>query len=257
MFLLSGFYSFLGARKTDETLQLRHRMFGVSGIVMAAFVAWQIIYPLLPVYAAGLLISTCIIHIYVFEDEKEEARRKLKELLALEQAQKRELAETRRAAYIDGLTGVKNKHAYVEATDRLDERIRSGELKEFAMIVFDLNNLKQINDTMGHETGDRYLRDASHLICRTFVHSPVFRIGGDEFAAILEGEDYRNRHSLLKSFDRVNEENLRNGNFVVSGGLDEFRPGEDVDSHTVFERADQKMYVRKTEIKSRSSSVSA
>ncbi len=249
MFLLSGIYAFTAARKAEGSLRLRHRMIGFSGVVMAAFVSLQILYPLLPVYAAGLLLSTCIIHIFVFEEEKEESRRQLKELLALEQAQKRELGSARRMAYIDGLTKVKNVHAYAEATDDLNKRIASGDLTAFGVIVCDLNNLKQINDTMGHETGDKYICEAAHFICRVFTHSPVFRIGGDEFAVLLEGDDYENRSSLLNTFETKMEENRKNGRVVVSAGLSDYRPGEDADYHSVFVRADHEMYLRKEAIK--------
>ena len=87
------------------------------------------------------------------------------------------------------------------------------------------------------------------LICHTFKHSPVFRIGGDEFVALLEGEDYRNRSSLLSLFDSGIEENLRNGAVVIASGLDEYRKGEDRRFRAVLERADKKMYARKSSLK--------
>ena len=61
-----------------------------------------------------------------------------------------------------------------------------------------MNSLKLINDTQGHEAGDSYLIRACHLICNSFKHSPVYRIGGDEFVAILSGDDYDNREEHLR-----------------------------------------------------------
>lgn len=54
------------------------------------------------------------------------------------------------------------------------------------MIVFDINNLKIINDTLGHDFGDILIIDSCKLICKVFKRSPVYRIGGDEFVVILE-----------------------------------------------------------------------
>ncbi len=57
--------------------------------------------------------------------------------------------------------------------------------------VCDSNNLKQINDTRGHATGDEYIRASARLLCDIFVHSPVFRVGGDEFIVFLRGNVFQ------------------------------------------------------------------
>lgn len=82
-------------------------------------------------------------------------------------------------AYRDPLTGVKNKTAYQEAERQMEERMRTGQ-PEFAVVVMDINGLKTVNDTCGHDFGDILIIDACKLICRTFKRSPVYRIGGDE-----------------------------------------------------------------------------
>ena len=152
-------------------------------------------------------------------------------------------------AYTDSLTGVKNTHAYVEKEKLVDERIAEREIDEFGVVVFDLNDLKKVNDTKGHEAGDDYIRKACHCICVTFKHSPVYRVGGDEFVAFLEGEDYQNRKKLLAAFETQIEENLHRGEFVIASGLAVFRPGYDNSYRRVFERADQRMYDRKGSLK--------
>ena len=99
-------------------------------------------------------------------------------------------------AYSDALTGIKNKGAFDIYAGRLNNSIKlSAEQDgpEFAVVMFDCNWLKEINDAYGHERGDIYLRAASHAICETFTHSPVFRLGGDEFATLLQGSDYTPR----------------------------------------------------------------
>jgi len=78
----------------------------------------------------------------------------------------------------DVMTGVKNKRAYVQAETETDERIQSRSQPPFAIVVCDLNGLKQVNDTLGHSEGDEFIRRACTIICDVFNHSPVFRIGG-------------------------------------------------------------------------------
>lgn len=237
MFLAISVYALIVALKTKGKSRLHHRTIGFSGIVMSVFIIAQTWFSLLPLYAIGCLITTCLIHAFIIEDERK--------------ARSLELGTARHKAYTDSLTGVKNPHAYAEAKAELDRRIENGDVEEFAAVVFDLNGLKIINDTEGHDAGDRYLESAAELICTRFKRSPVFRIGGDEFVAFLEGDDYRNREALLEDFNRQVEENQENGLVVVSSGLSDFVRGEDNDYNTVFERADNKMYERKRELKER------
>lgn len=93
-------------------------------------------------------------------------------------------------ATVDSLTGIKNKHAYAQWEEKINARIQSGDQEPFAVVVCDVNNLKAVNDLYGHKEGDAYIKRACARICGVFSHSPVFRIGGDEFVAILSGEDY-------------------------------------------------------------------
>ena len=87
------------------------------------------------------------------------------------------------------------------------------------------------------------------MICTVFQHSPVFREGGDEFVAILEGQDYDNRAELLAAFERQNEENRKTGHVVVAAGMTEYIPDRDNSFERVFKRADRVMYRRKEEMK--------
>ena len=135
----------------------------------------------------------------------------------------------------------------------LDNRIGADNNLEFGVIVFDLNELKQINDTHGHEEGDKYIYTGCMLICKIFAHSPVYRIGGDEFVVILEGSDYDNRDILINEFDRQISENERKGLVTISRGLDVYKPSQDSEYNHVFERADKKMYEYKAAYKSRKS----
>ena len=249
LFLSLAVYVLLTIKKSGTKLKLHHTAIGAYGITMAIMVILQVAFPLLPLYSVGCLLGTCILHTFVIGDMKDDRRTELEEMLRREEQQQRELGSAKHMAYTDSLTGVKNKHAYVEMEKQVDQRIADGDIKEFGVIVFDLNGLKNVNDTRGHETGDEYIRDACMLICKQFKHSPVFRIGGDEFVAYLEGEDYKSRKILLAAFETQIEENLHAGNPVIASGLAVFRPGRDNSYRRVFERADQRMYDRKGVLK--------
>ena len=144
----------------------------------------------------------------------------------------------------DALTKVKNKHAYTQAVKELDEQA-AAEGIEYAVIVMDINGLKHVNDTQGHHAGDIYIKDCCHIICSVFKHSPVFRIGGDEFTVLLTGEDFDNRETLLDHFKDIVMENKKKGLASLACGMATFDKGLDKDVESVFERADKAMYDNK------------
>lgn len=160
-----------------------------------------------------------------------------------------ELAIARERANRDALTGVKSKHAYVEAEATLNGSLSAGDPVRFAVAVCDVNGLKQINDTLGHAAGDELIRSASSGICEIFKHSPVYRYGGDEFVVILRGQDYERRASLAEELEVQNRKNQRDGGVVVACGMSEYHPGEDADVAAVFARADSRMYENKKLLK--------
>ena len=112
-----------------------------------------------------------------------------------------------------------------------------------------MNGLKTINDTLGHEKGDEFIVSASRIICEQFKHSPVFRIGGDEFAVVLENTDYQNREELESQFNEIMESQQFEEEVVVAMGMSEYIDGTDYTIHDVFDRADHKMYMRKRQLK--------
>jgi diguanylate cyclase (GGDEF)-like protein len=158
------------------------------------------------------------------------------------------LEKERKIAVRDSLTGVGNKYAYTQKENAVDQEIRSGSIGPFALVVCDLNGLKQVNDTQGHAAGDAYIREASRLICDRYKHSPVYRIGGDEFVVFLQGADYEQRGELLEGLDRGNAENAKAGGVVIAAGMAEYKPDDEHISE-VFSRADHRMYERKKQLK--------
>jgi diguanylate cyclase (GGDEF)-like protein len=156
-------------------------------------------------------------------------------------------------AYKDALTGVKNKGAFHVSAGRLNDAIRMGEA-QFAVVMFDCNRLKQVNDQYGHNLGDVYLRAACSAICRTYAHSPVFRMGGDEFVALLQYQDYENRAKLLEEFDRMAGETNAQATHPwqmvnVSKGMAVYQQGSDATVEEVLNRADELMYEDKRRYK--------
>jgi len=162
----------------------------------------------------------------------------------------RNLQSAQRMARLDVLTGIRNKNAFAEYTEEIKKKILSvPEHLHFGIVMCDMNDLKLINDTRGHSFGDEALMRASRMICEIYDHSPVFRIGGDEFVVILDGRDYDDRDSLL---GKLKEESLANKRSrsgpEVACGMAIFENGDTFD--TVLHRADQEMYVNKKDLKS-------
>ena len=146
-------------------------------------------------------------------------------------------------AYIDGLTGVKNSNAYKNIEKRLNDEIKQGKAK-FAVAILDVDKLKMINDNLGHEAGDEAIIGSCYTLCKGFSHSPVFRIGGDEFVAVIDGEDDENRREIYGKL-RNNQITVRKTKYDFSVGMATFEPGADHSFKDVFVRADQEMYLSK------------
>ena len=168
-----------------------------------------------------------------------------------EQAQAKALQKATELARRDALTGVKSKHVFVEEELLWDAQIKEGSVVPFAVAVFDLNGLKFINDTLGHTAGDSYICAACTAVCTAFQHSPVYRIGGDEFAAVLTGSDYEKRTELKARFCALNAAQCFPDDPVVACGMSDFVPGQDTCFQDVFKRADADMYENKKELKNK------
>ena len=150
----------------------------------------------------------------------------------------------------DPLTGLKNKRYYAQLEMKMDNEIKEKTRENFAIIICDLNGLKLMNDSKGHNAGDEFIQEAGYMIADTFQNSTIFRIGGDEFVVLLEGEDYINRYELTKQFAELQADNLENGRVTVAFGMSDFRPKMDNRVQDVFERADSAMYADKEKYKS-------
>ena len=160
------------------------------------------------------------------------------------------VSDLNKRVFVDALTSVRNKGAYADYIQQLQDRLDAGEPLQFAIGVVDCDDLKAINDRFGHDKGDEYLKVASHLVCRVFQHSPVFRIGGDEFAVVLLNEDYENRMELLDQFEKSQAEASATAEnewekVRVSLGVAVYDPKVDDSVVDTSRRADKIMYDEK------------
>ncbi len=151
-------------------------------------------------------------------------------------------------ANTDSLTGLRNKHAFSGYEATLDENIRNKSIKNIAVLVCDINGLKHVNDTLGHDAGDQLIKDASVMLCEYFRHGAVFRTGGDEFVVVLQGRGFDTKDEVINEFNRKVEGNIATGDVVVSIGCSTLKDGDE-QLKDIFKRADQLMYERKKELK--------
>ena len=161
------------------------------------------------------------------------------------------ISDLNKRVYVDALTSVKNKGAFSDAINNLQAKIDIDKQNTaFAIGMFDCDDLKSVNDNFGHENGDIYLKGSCRLICQVYQHSPVFRIGGDEFAVILQNADYQNRENLLSKLQdeqtRISASAVNKWEEIhLSHGFSVFDPLTDNNVSDVVRRADKNMYTNK------------
>ena len=156
--------------------------------------------------------------------------------------------ELRFSANRDSLTGLRNTTAYKRWVAELNKEI-ANKAANFGVAIFDLNQLKKTNDTYGHDVGDKLIATAAKVISDVFKRSPVFRIGGDEFLAVLRHRDLEDCEKLFAQLDlecakvRIEE----NGEIPISiaRGFAMFESDKDLYFNDVFKRADNAMYENK------------
>lgn len=160
--------------------------------------------------------------------------------------------DLRSQAQQDKLTGVKNTMAFDEKMRELDEQIQAGTAPDFGLVMVDMNGLKQINDTYGHEKGNRAIQTMVKTICDLYKHSPVYRIGGDEFLVVVQNDDFLNQDIIWRQL--VPYLQKRQGSrepwleLSFSAGRSQYQPGVDYSCKEVFRRADAAMYEVKRQI---------
>ena len=150
----------------------------------------------------------------------------------------------------DALTSVRNKGAFMEYIEGVQTRLNNGENFGVAVCIFDCNDLKVINDKYGHDKGDDYIKNACHYICTTFRRSAVFRIGGDEFSAVMMNDDFASRDELIARFHSEQEAISRDAEdpwnqLHIAIGVAVYDPESDRSLEETIKRADDLMYENK------------
>ena len=155
--------------------------------------------------------------------------------------------EYKNMALHDGLTNLGNRHAYQDRLNRLNNSL-TGRSKTI-VAIFDVNNLKQKNDSEGHEVGDKYIKDCAYFINSFFRDfATLYRIGGDEFAIICSLDDKKRFYTAYSEMEeKFKEIDLDEINFAY--GYAEFDHEEDSDLYDTVRRADRMMYECKMKMK--------
>lgn len=155
-------------------------------------------------------------------------------------------ATYRRLAYFDPMTGISNRTAFSQAqkSNGPNEPLK-------IYVVVDVNGLKQVNDTHGHQAGDRLLCDVAQCLQAAF--EPVghcYRIGGDEFAVLLDACHEKELPELLDALQRELAQVNQGRDFpaTVACGYAVQRDRE-TPADAVFRQADDRMYIQKQQMK--------
>lgn len=152
-------------------------------------------------------------------------------------------------AYQDPLTGLGNRAAYLDCVENLDPQAG------YALAMIDVNYLKRVNDTYGHDQGNIYLQRSAEAISVAFGRDRLYRIGGDEFVAVLEGQDIGQAPAMIQSFKaeiarQAADEALKPWERVSAAvGMAVYDPAQDHSDTEVLQRADKEMYQDKVAMK--------
>lgn len=147
--------------------------------------------------------------------------------------------------YIDSLTGIQNRLAFDKKMAELQKK------NNLAIIVFDLNNLKSINDTLGHFTGDNCLADIAQIIKKSFADIGIsYRIGGDEFCVLCDNIDKEKLETDFYKLELIIADlNSRSMSIDVAYGYEIYSKLRYNNIYDSFTKADMAMYAHKAAMK--------
>ena len=157
--------------------------------------------------------------------------------------------ELKHVAYIDALTSMQNRSAYVRFIKRqvLNHKNNSG--TSFSFVIMDVDDFKHINDTKGHAAGDEILRQVGTFLTEYFepFNCESFRIGGDEFVLLLEDMSLPDVEEQMK---KMNEELFAKIGVTVSCGCTDVDFDKSKPFDSALKTADKIMYNNKQKKKS-------
>ena len=186
----------------------------------------------------------------LMEDKRDGQRHAVVAICNIDAQMKRdqEFAEAQEAAMRDALTGVKNRRAFVKAEKEINAAIADGKCDSFALAVcgvMDVDGMLAAGET---ERAERTLTEACGLICDMFRHSPVYRLGEDQFTVIMRNRDLRDKDRLLEQLQAAVDENRKQGGAALATGIAHFDPAVDASLQSVVERANIAMYENRLEL---------
>ena len=228
-------------RSSDLTLIIVYLIF-VAGLVLQSFLNIGNSIPMLFTFSA-LFFTVAVLIIRLFNFAK-----------ALELSN--EVEAMGKIAFTDGLTGVGNTAAFKKKMNNLE--VVKVNYQSIGIVQFDINNLKTINDTLGHEMGDKLITDGSAMINKYFGSvGDVYRTGGDEFVAIVCCENAFKlcNEAILKfemAIDEYNSDETHRFMLQIAYGAEFYHSdssGQYLTLREVQKLADVKMYEKKRELK--------
>lgn len=154
----------------------------------------------------------------------------------------------KKLAYTDVMLGINNRNS----CEKYFKSIMKDAENKYYMLMFDINGLKKINDTMGHQAGDSLIKGFSKLLVKAFDNNNNFigRMGGDEFIVIMQGDDDYISNGLIRLDEYVKKENLQGNNgfsMSYSYGKASCDRSKDENVWKKYSEADEKMYDMKRE----------
>ena len=155
-------------------------------------------------------------------------------------------------AFRDGLTGVRNKSAFMQKEAEINKAIKEGQI-DFTVIAFDLNMLKVANDVFGHMAGDKLLSTFAKHLADIFGAPNVYRLGGDEFAAIIYEDGKIDSAKLISSCieqtKTLSVDGFPECKISCAHGCARLDKMLDHQFSDVLRKADKEMYINKAETK--------
>ena len=154
--------------------------------------------------------------------------------------------DSTRKAYTDGKTGLVNRARWIELMSK-----DVSDSKPCAILMIDMNGLKQVNDTFGHDAGDQMILRLSNILRKTLPHTSVIcRWGGDEFTVLLTDVNRKRLDLKIQNiFAEKEKYNAENPDlpihFAIGTALSTEHPG--CSRLKLFHLADEEMYRNKKE----------
>lgn len=167
---------------------------------------------------------------------------------------KKRIGYIKALAYLDSLTELSNKTAYAKRVEVLELELLENPKLQFGIAMLDINNLKMVNDSMGHEKGDLLIQEATDMMKAVFTDCIIYRVGGDEFVILFFPPLLEQMERLVIKFEEHQMEYNRTHHEFPCGvwvavGYSMYDHTKDTKYIDVFKRADELMYWNKNQKK--------